>query len=510
MATLSMKNCTDAHHLAPVDSFCTQCKTNVCKHCIQRAHFDHIDAMQYRAKEVLDLVNILTKVKAQTSKSMHIQTAIIRLQNVEAIAKEQEDLIRKAYAQLDAFTKAHKQDLLWKIRLSKFVTKLREMFNDAKSKRAQLEVHRKEYADRIKKLLDAQIKGKYTPDLIILAGVEEIEKQKKEMESYKTLGAELQKYIDLVNKLAATQSMYTQEKVKLRDICQLDTSKLAGENLYLVKKNSSEIWSYCPDTKKSEKIALVPLYTAPLNFGIVEIDKFLYVIGGNRQDSMGVNIFLDTLTKIDLESKTHTALPSMKNKRRRAGAVSVKNKEIYVMGGDRENEFLDSCEKYDIEKKEWTVMPPMTEAKINVSAGVFTDRVIYCFGGFSKANCDLDTIEMLDTLNAKAWEKVKLSNPQYWSPVQNMGVIQISPSEMLLFGGMRVRKETNQSLIFKVSDGKFEKAADMAGSDTFLQERPKMMSIFVYAFGCHHGDLHVFNTKTRTWGIVPSAEWAPK
>eukprot|EP01022_Parablepharisma_sp_SALTPOND_P007763 TRINITY_DN1328_c0_g1_i2.p1 TRINITY_DN1328_c0_g1~~TRINITY_DN1328_c0_g1_i2.p1 ORF type:complete len:624 (+),score=66.28 TRINITY_DN1328_c0_g1_i2:1654-3525(+) len=510
MATKLAKNCTETHHLAPVDSYCALCKTSTCKNCAQKAHYEHLESIQHRATDLVGMVNFLTKLKSVTTKALHTHTAVVRPLNVDTLSKDQEDTIRKSYSQFDAFVKQHKLALLWKIRLSRYVQKLRSMYDEAKAKRTKLEASKIEYAGRIKRLLEGISKGKYTPELIKLAGGEELEKQKKEMEGYKNLGEQLQKYVDQVKKLQTTESKYTQEKVKLRDICQLATEGLVGDKLILVRKNSPEFWTYCPDTKKSEKVRLTPTYTAPMNFGTAEIGKYLYIIGGNTVDAVGTNTFLETVTEIDLEKKTWKNLNSLQNRRRRAGVVTTKDRYIYVMGGDRDSDFLDSCEQFDVEKRVWTAFPSLTEAKTNVSAGVFGDRVIYLFGGYNKLSYDLGTIERFDTAIGKNWERVELSTPQYWVPIQNMGVVQISPNEMLVFGGMRVGKTTNQSLIYKVAEKKFEKTGDMMGSDTFLQTHPKVTSVFVYAFGCHHGDLHIFNTKSKVWTMIAQKDWAPK
>ncbi len=501
------KECVDGKHAYPVDAFCTVCKLPACKVCTQKLHYDHLSAIQYRGEEILNMVNFLTKLKATTSKALHINSAVVKGMSVESVAEDQEKAVRATYDQFDKFIKQHKLALLWKIRLSKYVQRLRALYDDAKAKRVRLEETHALYADRVKKLLTGELKEKFRPDLVQLSGEEELSKQQKEMESYNTLGGQIQKYSDQVKKLQQTDSKYSQEKVNLRGICQLEIPGLEGDKLVLPRKNSNEVWTYVAESRKFLAYTF-PGEKFPMNFSVIEAGKLVYIIGGNRPDTVGANVFLDTVRELNLETKTSRLLSPMKNKRRRAGAVLVRDRFIYVIGGDRDNDFLDSCECYDIETDKWTDVSPLNEGKTNVSVGSFDDKELYVFGGYNKTLYDLPTIEKLSLASPAAkWEQVELSTQQYWAPLQNAGVVQIASGEMLVFGGMRVGKPLAQCLVYKVDEKKFEKCADMAGTDTFLQTKPRVFPYYVYAFGCHKNDLHIFDLKARTWQLLAQKDW---
>lgn len=130
---------------------------------------------------------------------------------------------------------------------------------------------------------------------------------------------------------------------------------------------------------------------------------------------------------------------------------------------------MKSCECYDVVKKEWRATAPMNESKTNTSVGTFDDKYIYVFGGYNKGLYDLATIEKLNATKKNKWVVVELASKSNWGPTQNMGVMQISKNEILIWGGMRNGKMLNTSVIFKVKERTVEKAADMMDSDTFLQ-----------------------------------------
>lgn len=120
---------------------------------------------------------------------------------------------------------------------------------------------------------------------------------------------------------------------------------------------------------------------------------------------------------------------------------------------------------------------------------------------------DLSTIEKMDMEFHDKWEIVTLSKQDNWNPTQNMGVVQISNNEILVFGGMRGGKPLSESLIYSVSENCFWKCSNMLNEDTFLQVKPKKTFSCIYAFGGHKMDLHIFNLRSKAWDLIPMKAW---
>ena len=501
--------CEPNHHVSVISGFCVTCNLPVCKDCVQISHFDHICKIQHRSKELIETVNYLTKLKSATSKAIHLHNEVIRKIDLDDLAQKQEDCIRKDYANFKEFVKLHVKGLILKIKTCKYVDKLKSTYNDAKEKSAKLEKMRAEYISRVKKLLEGSLKGSYESKLIELAKDEELEKQQKELDSYKTLVNELQKYVLKVQTLEAIDSKYTQEKINLRDICRLNTSGLPIEKLIMIKKNQSDVLAYSPNDRKCESFKLNPEYIAPMNFGTAEIGGTLYIVGGNRIDRKGYNIYLNDFISIVIENKTWEHLDPLNEARRRTAVVSVSDKYIYALGGDKEDIFFSSCEKYDFKTKKWIDCPSLTEGRTNISSGVLGGKAIYIFGGYNGTLKDVNIIEKLDVELDDGWERVNIEGNSDWI-AQNMGVIQISSEELLLFGGMKEGKLLSECYIFNTDSNKIENISNLERADTFLQIRPKAAASIIYAIGCHHEDLHIFDKNSKKWKLIASKDWMPK
>ena len=372
------------------------------------------------------------------------------------------------------------------------------MHNEARVKRNELEESRVEYMMRAKKLLEASMKGKYDKVVIDLAVEKELDIQTKEMDKYKTLVEELKNCVGLVRDLEEIESKYTQEIVKLKDVCQMNTGEAPSGKVALVKGNTSMLISYDMIKKTKEEIKING-YTAPMNYSGIEVKDLLYIIGGNRINQRGFNIFLKDFVSITLNNGTWSSLEPLKEACRRTAVASISGKYIYVMGGDSEAGFLRTCERYDISTNKWASCPPLTEEKTNASAGVFRAKIIYLFGGYNKTEKELKTIEKFDTENDKTWMKITLNTD---SIAQNMGVIQISHDEMLLFGGMKNSSLQTQTFIFKVEGKKLEKVEDMKKAESFSMAKPKSLIFTVFGLGSHFNDLQLFDTNTKKWTII--------
>jgi hypothetical protein len=463
---------------------------------------------------LLARVNFLTRLKAATSRALHIHTAVVQPFVREQLLQKEEADTRECFGKFLAAVKEHQLATMWRIRLSRYLCRLRKLFDEAKARSTQLETLRTSFQEYSRTLLGAICKGQYDMAHIKLSKPTELQHNSKLVEAQRETSQQLLQFVQQLQQLRQIEATYNSSQASLRRACLGDSTSILGDRLVLVKKNSRELLRYDIEMHKCESFPLSRDYTSPMNFGVAELAGMLYLIGGNKMGFSGQNIILESVVAIDLALHTLRLKAPLKAKRRRAGVTTTKGRYIFVIGGDNNSEtlpnselYLDSCETYDSEMDTWDFMPKLSEPKTNVSVGSFEDHILFVFGGFNNGLSDIATIERFDTQAPRQWDRVQLSSPDYWEPIQCMGVTQISSNEMLLFGGLRSPHRLAHSLIFKVAEKCFEKCADMRQADTFLQVQPKKTSRYVYSFSCHKLDLHIFSLKTRTWSLIPFNTW---
>ena len=106
----------------------------------------------------------------------------------------------------------------------------------------------------------------------------------------------------------------------------------------------------------------------------------LFLGGGHI--AKDAHIYYKETSLVDPTARSVTPYPSMLSARCRHAAVYHKH-FIYVFGGYCEA-YLKSCEKLDLEHKTWTSLPDMKDAKDCVTAAVWKDRVYIVGYGSNK------------------------------------------------------------------------------------------------------------------------------
>ncbi|KAM7332404.1 hypothetical protein ACRRTK_009112 [Alexandromys fortis] len=127
--------------------------------------------------------------------------------------------------------------------------------------------------------------------------------------------------------------------------------------------------------------------TARHNFGIVEIDGMLYILGGEDGDRE-----LISMECYDIYSKTWTKQPDL-TMVRKIGCYAAMKKKIYAMGGGSYGKLFESVECYDPRTQQWTAICPLKERRFGaVACGVAME--LYVFGGV-RSREDIQGSEMV-------------------------------------------------------------------------------------------------------------------
>lgn len=183
------------------------------------------------------------------------------------------------------------------------------------------------------------------------------------------------------------------------------------------------------------------------------------------------------------------------------------NGHIYVLcGKDSSSEVVNSCERYSLEDNQWSTIAPVHKKRYAASAVGFTNNRIYLFGGRSDySNTMVHEIEEY-RVDQNEWTILNIKNANFWVPVEVCACIQISEEEVLIFGGSDARiKDSQNSLVFRVTDNSFEKRGELKRPQVFVNT-PFLYKNHVFALGNEYymkqRNLHRFSLEKQEWSII--------
>ncbi|NXA34954.1 GAN protein, partial [Eudromia elegans] len=142
----------------------------------------------------------------------------------------------------------------------------------------------------------------------------------------------------------------------------------------------SNSWSSLPPMNEAfnfslrQTIQLLLQNFARHNFGVVEIDGILYILGGEDGERE-----LISMESYDIYKRTWTKQPDL-TMVRKIGCYAAMKKKIYAMGGGSYGKLFESVECYDPRTQQWTAICPLKERRFGaVACGVASE--LYVFGG---------------------------------------------------------------------------------------------------------------------------------
>ena len=261
----------------------------------------------------------------------------------------------------------------------------------------------------------------------------------------------------------------------------------------------------------------VPYETVFL-FDSAQVGNQIFFTGGGlpASDTEGEKFFRTTARVIihsNLEASAEY-LDNMVVPRANHTLVTLNDNSIYAVGGCNGSGDTSSCEAYDIGKNVWRKCASLTENKKWVSVCTFSAKYLYAFGGAcNDSDKDSDVIEYLDTQDqsAKSWARVKLDKgKEYWRHCIFVGVMQITPNAILLFGGHVEKAESQESFIFYPASRTLEKCSQLVKKDEFYRTKPQILGKELMMVGSCLGDLHIYNIELKKWTAMEKNAWNPE
>ena len=201
-------------------------------------------------------------------------------------------------------------------------------------------------------------------------------------------------------------------------------------------REESLVMSYNIKENKAVACKITPGFILPFRFVAIKAENNIYIIGGDNENGY----YLKSIYLYDELRGILISLANMSAPRSRHTAVSVDH-SIIVMGGENNDGVLSSCEKYDIDTNTWKFLPELNIKRCGLSSCIMNEWI---YAGFGWNNNPLNTIEGINMEKIMKWEIIKCKNIE---PIQVPGMIPISDTEILIFGGYKEEKLDEESYI---------------------------------------------------------------
>ena len=280
-----------------------------------------------------------------------------------------------------------------------------------------------------------------------------------------------------------------------------------------VKKDCSIIY-FDIEKGHSKKSILTSIQMMPWRIESIHLEDSLYIVGG--EDTVN-KTYLNNTYFYDTKKDTGILEEKAPMQVKRCGhvLVTMAHRYLYALGGMNKGEAgqniipLDTCECYDITTDSWHKIHELTEPKFWLCGCSFGNHYIYIFGGTTKGDDVLDHIDRRNTLDDGApWERVNLNLATDWTPIMQAACVQISKTEILIYGGTsgsKVYKDTGY--VLNTKNFNMEICAKMPAEERFYRCKPMIFDDKLYCIGYKSRDVYTFDLATRSFGIIPKEKW---
>lgn len=189
---------------------------------------------------------------------------------------------------------------------------------------------------------------------------------------------------------------------------------------------------------------------------IITPSSQIFLLGGVSIDKKAIK--LKDVYSFSFESNSLLNKCPMLIARSCFGLVWFRN-FLYVIGGNiDESQTTSKCEKYNIEEDSWNQICNLNIPASNFGVCSFNDSVIYKFGGKIEDNFLNKTIEKYNP-NINKWIIVNfhfedLEKERSFKLLSSSGCCQINDSQILVFGGVEeeFNRKSNQSFLFEIKE----------------------------------------------------------
>lgn len=257
---------------------------------------------------------------------------------------------------------------------------------------------------------------------------------------------------------------------------------------------------FYPTSQETRVVQLISAQPFPEGFGAAEMQNGQIIMTGGERNKQITNAVYEIYESVkNVIERRH-----MIYARHNHVLLSVQDRAVAIGGYNRGSTALKKCERFDLENNMWTELPELNEERNFLSACAVGDRFIYVFGGTQLAERDrAETYETLDTEQPSSWTLLQISTSE--GPCQSVirfgvGSVQMSKSEILIFGGLNENQYFNASYILNTETGILANTGSVLKvKDAFYQRQPAVAGNSIFCFGYWSKCVHCFNIETFEW-----------
>eukprot|EP00826_Nyctotherus_ovalis_P055916 TRINITY_DN747_c0_g4_i1.p1 TRINITY_DN747_c0_g4~~TRINITY_DN747_c0_g4_i1.p1 ORF type:complete len:498 (+),score=106.87 TRINITY_DN747_c0_g4_i1:117-1610(+) len=254
---------------------------------------------------------------------------------------------------------------------------------------------------------------------------------------------------------------------------------------------SRSVLAYMPETLLLKKYP-IPGIALPRGFAQTAFDFNKLLLCGGNGSAAGF-VFSEL-------NEQMAPIASMSLQRADHGICNKGDREIIVVGGYEEQP-LSSVEAYQVASNQWKLLPCTNEAKENPVVVLFACRYLYALSS-------IEEVETLDLSEGKGWEVKKLVvGVISWT---RFGCVQISPYEMLIFGGETKGRKSKRSVSYDIEKRVAKHIEDLPSEAYFRSEDLAKDKTRVYALSSDRSRVYNFDFKSEHWSMVYTEDFTIK
>eukprot|EP01022_Parablepharisma_sp_SALTPOND_P001038 TRINITY_DN105471_c1_g1_i1.p1 TRINITY_DN105471_c1_g1~~TRINITY_DN105471_c1_g1_i1.p1 ORF type:complete len:519 (-),score=71.19 TRINITY_DN105471_c1_g1_i1:91-1647(-) len=483
-------------HIQNITAYCNVCASYVCESCQIESHFNH-DMIHLEA-ECFKKFSEYKKVVYDTQVTLKQYEKAADMQSVDEILSAINSKVEKKFNELIERILAYKDKMMNELIESQ---EIQEAINERKYRLEENLATLKGIQTDAQNLIE-KIQADFTNRRYIILferdANAEIKPLQKRLQDWKSQAASNPLKIQQLG--ADLCVKVTESEKKLKSLIKvMHYSHPPPQPLYDFNNENNKLMLFDMHKKSPRVICLQRDCYIPYHYSSTHLGSKIYFVGGDddgyRKDCYAASIKKRTITQLanlNVERRDHTLVPFHISKL------------IYCMGGyNKFTGVLNSVEKYQISQNRWTSIPSLLEKRQWPGGCQFNDRFLYCFGGSR-----LDTIERLDTSNEeKGWESVVTTKKcEAWVGMSACGAIQISPGEILIFGGC-VKKDTDEVFAFDPETRTFSVKAKMPMPSLFCQAGAMIADNYIGAIGWRNDHIYIYDTVKDAWTLIEADKY---
>ena len=484
-------------HRDDVEFYCEQCNTYTCNKCydeFHKSHNDEIILLSNMVKESIGKYSVLIEMCEKQLTQASVQPREDLLEN-ELLRVEKD--IWQSYANIIQCADEAEQRHIDAIENSKILDKVMDEKNEFE-KNALTEMRRidKELEFSLKKIVVALTFENYNQVIDYLAP-EFLKGYQEDFDKCHKKKELLDRFINTVSFIKSIKPEISYSASNVSSLISVKGPFNTQLRLLTYDIESRSVLAYWPESLQLRKFP-IPGIGISKGFAQVVFDiNKLFICGG--QYSTRSYIFSEI-------NEQMLPMSNMKSKRAYHGICNREDKEVFVVGGNSDNDItIKSVELYQVKNNQWKNMPQTNLPKKSPVIILFGSRYLYALTIEEKQE---DEFETLDVIEAKEWTKRKIELDI--TPWIRFGCTQISPYEILIFGGETKGKKAKSSVIYDLNKNITKRTEDLPSESYFHSEDLVKGDDRIYALSNDRSRVYCYLIKDEHWSMIYTEDFSIK